>query len=85
MPLKMVIRSPHNGESSASLKVSVVCSVSNVTDKMEDKHEKSTSHKEEKNKSYTLEFKLEVIKFAELNSNRAASKKFHVDEKRVRE
>ena len=52
---------------------------------MEDKHEKSTSHKGEKNKSYTLEFKLEVIKFAELNSNRAVSKKFHVDEKRVGE
>ena len=65
MSLEMVIRSPHNGEcplirlvflkaSSASSKISVVCSVSNVTDKMEDKHEKSTPHKGEKNKSYTL-------------------------------
>lgn len=52
---------------------------------MEDADVKSTSHKGGKIKSYSLQFKLDAVKFAELHSNRAASKKLNVDEKRIRE
>ena len=52
---------------------------------MEDAGVKSTSHKGEKIKSYDLQFKLDAVKFAELQSNRAASKKFDVHENRIRE
>ena len=46
---------------------------------------KSTSHRGEKIKSYSIEFKLTAIDYANLNSNRAASRKYGVDEKRIRE
>ena len=45
----------------------------------------STSHKREKLRSYTTDFKLEVVRFAELNGNRAAERKYKVDRKSVRE
>lgn len=44
-----------------------------------------TSHKGEKRSAYSMEFKKQVICFAEENSNRSAAVKFHVDVKRVRE
>ena len=56
--------------------------------KMEDSfenHEATQSHKGEKIKSYTLNFKLEAVKFAELNGNRPAARKFNVDVRRIRE
>ena len=46
---------------------------------------RSTSHKGEKLCSYTTDFKLEVARFAELNGNRAAERKYKVDCKRVLE
>ena len=48
-------------------------------------HEATQSHKGEKIKSYTLNFKLEAVKFAELNGNRCAARKFNVDVRRIRE
>ena len=44
----------------------------------------STSHKREKLHSYTTDFKLEAIKFAEANGNKAAARKFGVDPKTIR-
>ena len=44
-----------------------------------------TSHKGEKRSAYSMEFKKQVICFAEKNSNRGAAVKFHIDVKRVRE
>ena len=46
---------------------------------------RSTSHKGEKLRSYTTDFKLEVVTFAELNGNRAAERKYKVDRKSVRD
>ena len=46
---------------------------------------RSTSHKGEKLKSFTLEFKLAAINYAERHSNRAATRKYNVDEKRISE
>ena len=46
---------------------------------------KSTSHKNETVKSYSLKFKLEVIGDAEKTTIGAASRKFSIDRKRVRE
>ena len=46
---------------------------------------RSTSHKGEKLCSDTTDFKLEVVRFAELNGNRAAERKYKVDRKSVRE
>ena len=46
---------------------------------------KSTSHKNEKVKSYSLGFKLAVVKYAKETSIAAASRKFDVDRKRIRE
>ena len=46
---------------------------------------RSTSHKGEKLRSYTTDFKLEAVRFAELNGNRAAESKYKVDRKSVRE
>ncbi|CAG8465715.1 24355_t:CDS:1, partial [Gigaspora rosea] len=40
---------------------------------------------ERKNRSYTIAFKLETIKYAEDTSNRAAAKFYNVDRKRVQE
>ena len=44
-----------------------------------------TSHKGERIRSYTVAFKLTVIKNAEVQGNRAAARKFDVDERHVRE
>jgi transposase-like protein len=38
-----------------------------------------------KRRSYTAEFKLKVVTFAEKNGNRKAERKFEVDEKSVRQ
>ena len=46
---------------------------------------KTTSHKGEKRKNYTMEFKRNAISFAEKHSNNTAAKKFCVDRKRIRE
>ena len=46
---------------------------------------KSFSHKNEKSKSYTLSFKLLVVKHAKMPSTGAAERKFGVDRKRIRE
>ena len=43
------------------------------------------SHKGEKRRSYSMEFKRDVVKYAKQNSNNGAAKKFKVDRKRVRE
>ncbi|CAG8790819.1 3852_t:CDS:1, partial [Gigaspora rosea] len=40
---------------------------------------------ERKNRSYTIAFKLEVIKYAEDSSNHRAAKFYNVDRKRVQE
>ena len=45
----------------------------------------STSHKREKTRSYTVDFKLEVVKFAEDNSIHAAERKFKVDRHSIRD
>ena len=45
----------------------------------------STSHKGEKIRAYTVAFKLEVVAHAECSSIGAASIKFNVDRKRIRE
>ena len=47
--------------------------------------QKTTSHLNEKIRSYTLEFKLTAIDFAEVLGNRASANKFNVDVKRIRE
>ena len=47
--------------------------------------QKTTSHLNEKIRSYTLEFKLTAIDFAEVHGNRASANKFNVDVKRIRE
>ena len=46
---------------------------------------KSSSHKNKKIRSYTLSFKLLVVKHAKMSSIRAAEWKFRVDRKRIRE
>ena len=53
--------------------------------KMAEESLRSASHKGEKLRSYTTDFKLEVVRFAELNGNRAAERKYKVDRKRVHE
>ena len=45
----------------------------------------SMSHKGEKRRNYTMEFKREAIEYAEKNSNHKAGEKFHVAVKRIRE
>lgn len=44
-----------------------------------------TSHKGQKRNTYSMEFKKQVITFAEINSNRSAALKFKIEVKRVRE
>ena len=46
---------------------------------------KSSSHKNEKIKSYTFSFKLLVVKRAKMSSIEAAERKFWVDRKRIKE
>ena len=36
-------------------------------------------------RSFTLEFKLDAINYAKTHSNRAAAKRFNIDERRIRE
>ena len=43
------------------------------------------SHKGKKKKKYSLDFKKQVIAFAEVHGNRPASRHFEVDERRIRE
>ena len=45
----------------------------------------ATSHKDEKNRSYPLQFKLDAFPFAQIHGNRTAERKFNVDRKRLRE
>ena len=45
----------------------------------------SMSHKGEKRRNYTMEFKREAIEYAEKNSNHKAAEKFLVAVKRIRE
>ena len=54
-------------------------------DKLESSKRQATSHKGEKRHSYSMDFKKQVIKYAEENSNRSAASKFSIDVKRVRE
>lgn len=59
-----------------------------VTRKQNDISEESTFQSHEgarTKKSYTLKFKSDAIKYAELSSNRAAAKKISVDVKQIRE
>jgi len=48
-------------------------------------NEVAMSHKGKKVSSYSSKYKLEAIAHAENNSNNSASKKFNVDQKRIRE
>ena len=43
----------------------------------------SQSHKGSQIKSYTLKVKLDAVKYAELNGNREAARKFNVDVRRI--
>ena len=43
------------------------------------------SHKGKRKQNYSLGFKKEVLAFAEVHGNRPASRRFQIDEKRVRE
>ena len=52
---------------------------------MEECDLKSSSHKGEKMRSYSFDFKLEVIRYAETNSNHAASKKYTIDRNSIRD
>ena len=52
---------------------------------MSDDIKQSTSHKGEKRHSFTMELKSSIISFAKEYSIDAASKRFNVDRKRVRE
>ena len=45
---------------------------------------KNTSHKGEKRRLNTLEFKVAVVKYAQVNTNRSSGIKSNVDTKRVR-
>lgn len=46
---------------------------------------KTSSHKKETIKSYTLKFKLDVISYAETHGKHAAERKYKIDRKRIRE
>ena len=52
---------------------------------MEEANNGATSHKGKKIQKYSPAFKKEVIAYAEARGNRPASKRFSIDEKRVRE
>ena len=41
----------------------------------------ATSHKDQKNRSYPLQFKLDALPFAQIHGNRTAERKFNVDRK----
>ena len=48
-------------------------------------NEEDISHKGKKIRSYPVKMKIEAVNYAEINSNRAAGRKYRVDEKRIRE
>ena len=48
-------------------------------------NEEEISHKGKKIRSYPVKMKIEAVNYAEINSNRAAGRKYRVDEKRIRE
>lgn len=48
-------------------------------------HKDSMSHKGQKVRSYTLNFKLKAVEYAEINTIKAAANKFNIDRKRIRE
>ena len=52
---------------------------------MEEANNGATSHKGKKIQKYSPAFKKEVIAYAEASGNRPASKRFSIDEKKVRE
>ena len=52
---------------------------------MDETKDNSTSHKRLKNKSYTISFRQQVVKYAKENSINSASIKYKVDRKRVTE
>lgn len=52
---------------------------------MADPNTDAISHKGKKIQKYSLAFKKEVIAYAEISGNRPASKRFLVDERRIRE
>ena len=56
-----------------------------MAEKKDDDIRGSTSHKGQKRKSSSMEFKQEAITFAEENGNNSATRRFGVAVKRVRE
>ena len=48
-------------------------------------NEEEISHKGKKIRSYPVKMKIEAANYAEINGNRAAGRKYGVDEKRIRE
>ena len=50
-----------------------------------EEYQQTVSHKGEKRRKFTLQFKSSVVEYALSASNREAARKFDVDEKRVRE
>ena len=48
-------------------------------------NEEEISHKGKKIRSYSIKMKIEAVNYAEINGNRAAGRKYGVDEKRMRE
>ena len=52
---------------------------------MEECELKSSSHKGEKVRSYSTDFKLEVIRYAETKTNHAAAKKYKIDRNSIRD
>lgn len=52
---------------------------------MSDTNKEAISHKGKTLKKYNLSFKKEVIAYDEINGNRSASRRFSVDERRIRE
>ena len=45
----------------------------------------TVSNQKRRNKSYSVSYKLDVVRFAKANSNRLAARKYQIDPKRVRE
>ena len=56
-----------------------------LVERMSDTNKEAISHKGNTLKKYNLSFKKEVIAYAEINGNRPASRRFSVDERRIRE
>ena len=44
-----------------------------------------TSHKGEKRKGYTIQFKQDIVRYSNENSNSSAATRFKIDVKKVRE